>query len=59
MGARSKLGGPHGQAMVLVVDDDPRVGESLTALLRSDEIASLSFCSGDVLLRSEELANAR
>jgi FixJ family two-component response regulator len=58
MAMRNKSAEMNLRRLVLLVDDDSRVRESLKDLLGSAGIETLSFGSGEALLRSEVLATS-
>jgi len=58
MAMRNKPAERHPRRLVLLVDDDSRVRESLKDLLGSAGVETLSFSSGEALLRSDVLATS-
>ena len=58
MAMRNKSAEMNLRRLVLLVDDDSRVRESLKDILGSAGIETLSFGSGEALLRSEVLATS-
>ena len=55
---RKKSAATNPRRLVLLVDDDSRVRESLKDLLGSAGIETVTFCSGEALLESDLLATA-